>query len=86
MTTHVGGWSRRHKQKPLSGPRRAVRGRHQPHGEPGVHPHPPGLVPGEADPVGAPRPVRVGAGPVPGAGRQLHQHHRGRLHRCQRIC
>nr|XP_042097507.1 PI-PLC X domain-containing protein 1 isoform X1 [Ovis aries] len=70
----------------LRPPRRAVRGRHQPHGEPGVHPRPPGLVAAEADPLGAPLPVRVGAGPVPGVGRRLHQHHRGRLHRGQRVC
>ena len=36
--------------------------------EPGVCPRPPGLVPGEADPVGAPLPLRMGAGPVPGVG------------------
>ena len=48
VTAHVGGWphSWHHELQPISCPRQAAHGRHQPHGEPVLSPHPPGLVPG----------------------------------------
>ena len=54
--------------------------------EPGVCPRPPGLVPGEADPVGAPLLLRMGAGPVPRVSHRPYQHRRRQIHLGQRVC
>lgn len=54
--------------------------------EPGVCGGLPSLVPGEVDLVGAPVPFPLGAGPVPGVGCWLYQHHRRRLHLGRQVC
>ena len=88
VTAHMGSWphSWHHEQQPLSCPRQSVRGWHQPHREPGVCSHPPGLVRREAGPVGAPLSMCVGAGPAPGVGCRLYQHHRRPLNLGPRVC
>ncbi|XP_032185944.1 PI-PLC X domain-containing protein 1 isoform X1 [Mustela erminea] len=65
--------------------RRAVRGGHQPDGEPGVRPGAPDRVPQEDDAPQPAVPPCVGPGAEPGAGRSVHQHHRRRLHRGGRV-
>ncbi|XP_050633502.1 uncharacterized protein LOC126947140 isoform X1 [Macaca thibetana thibetana] len=70
----------------LRPPRRVVRGRHQPHGEPAVRPGAPVRVPGEDD-AAQPSPAeRVGPRAAPGARLTVHQRHRGRLHRSGQLC
>ncbi|XP_012919872.1 PI-PLC X domain-containing protein 1 isoform X2 [Mustela putorius furo] len=69
----------------LRPPGRAVRGGHQPDGEPGVRPGAPDRVPQEDDAPQPAVPPCVGPGSEPGAGRSVHQHHRGRLHRGGRV-